>query len=316
MSKRAKSACALAFLMAAFGLLAAFTQGPTLVAAQATIAAIAGIGILRRRAWSAYGFALYLSLQVMMVWIVMLRSYSPNYLQFAASTIFGIAMAALLFRAGRSLEASGAGRGRAWPWIAISLLCSVPLLFLEPFDVPSTSMENTIIRGDRLFVRAWPKPQPEYGDIWALHDPLNRREAYLKRIVGMPGDRIRFSNKILYRNGTAMIEPYVKHGGYFDIYRDDFPSAAPNARLPKAALAMFQNNVVNREMIAPKDHYFVLGDNRDNSFDSRYFGFVAADDLIGKPWLIYDSREFPQTVTAPDAFTITKPRWNRLFKLL
>ena len=252
----------------------------------------------------------------MMLPIVMLRFSGRNSLQLAAAATFVIAMAAVLFRAGRSLEANDARRGRAWPWIAISLLCSAPLLFLEPFDTPSTSMENTIIRGDRLFVSIWPKPQPKIGDIWAFHYPLNRREAFLKRIVGIPGDRIRLLNKVVYRNGTALIEPYAKHYQYHDSYRDNFPSAAPDLTLPEPAMAMLENNVVSGEVIVPKEHYFVLGDDRDDSSDSRYWGFVAASDLIGKPWIIYDSREMPVTLTAPNAFTIGKPRWNRFFKLL
>jgi signal peptidase I len=78
---------------------------------------------------------------------------------------------------------------------------------------------------------------------------------------------------------------------------------------------MRQNNVINSEVIVPRDRYYVLGDNRDDSSDSRYWGFVAIADLIGKPLLIYDSREMPPTLTRL-ALTIGKPRWNRLFKLL
>lgn len=316
-SKTVRAAYAVAFLMAAYLLLAAISIGPLVAIYGALIAGISGFGIMRGRVWSAYGLALFISLQVTMIPLVLSRSSSNDWLMLVGSGAFNAALAVLFFRAGRLLETAGGVRGLAWPWIAVSVLFSLPVLFVQAFVIPSASMENTVLLGDRLFVRVWPKPQPERDEIWAFHYPLNRRETYLKRIVGMPGDRIRLSNKALYRNGSALTEPYVKHLEYVDSYRDNFPAGPLNVSLPPPAEDMLEKNVANGEVVVPRDCYFVLGDNRDDSSDSRYWGFVAASDLIGKPFLVYDSREMPpMDLTRLHALTIEKPRWNRFFKLL
>jgi signal peptidase I len=91
----------------------------------------------------------------------------------------------------------------------------------HPFDLDG----NPVLRGDKLFVGSWPKPQPKRDDIWAFRYPLNRREVYLKRIVGIQGDPIRLLNKVVYRNGAPLTEPYAKHEAYIDAYRDNFRTA-------------------------------------------------------------------------------------------
>jgi signal peptidase I len=108
----------------------------------------------------------------------------------------------------------------------------------------------------------------------------------IKRVVGIPGDRIRIADKQLYLNGVKMDEPYAKHvTDYVDSYRDQFP-AEPNATIYPGAVAMLHDHVRNAEVVVPPGQYFVLGDNRDNSLDSRYWGFVPRDYVLGRAILV------------------------------
>lgn len=217
----------------------------------------------------------------------------------------------LFFFAGRSLAAANANRGWAWPWIGVAAFLSLPLIFFQAFVIPTGAMENTLLTGDRILVQRLPKLKPQRGDIVAFVYPVDRTESLVKRIIGTPGDRIRIASKVVYRNGVALQEPYAVHKtGYFEPYRDNFPSGTPSARLEQSALEMLRDNVVSGEVIVPQGRYFLLGDNRDNSWDSRYWGFVSAGDLLGKPVLIYDSEEASQGGERP------RVRWNRLFRLL
>jgi len=141
--------------------------------------------------------------------------------------------------------------------------------------------------------------------------PIDRRQTFVKRVIGVAGDRIRITNKIVYRNGTAIEEPYAVHKtDYVDAYRDNFPSE-PDVTLYAPAKEMLREHVSNGEVVVPDGKYFVLGDNRDLSLDSRYWGFIGSGDLIGRPWLIYDSEDPPSLVTVN-----RRVRWGRLFKLL
>jgi signal peptidase I len=136
----------------------------------------------------------------------------------------------------------------------------------------------------------------------------------VKRVFGVPGDHIRVAGKIVYRNGAALKQPYAVHKtDYVDSYRDNFPSE-PNNPFTDAAREMLKNQVVNGELVVPDGKYFVLGDNRDMSLDSRYWGFVGSGDLIGKPLLIYDSAN--QELLSGKSTGSHRVRWNRLLKIL
>lgn len=162
------------------------------------------------------------------------------------------------------------------------------------YVMPSASMERTVMIGDRIIVDRIStilRRQLRDGDVVAFRYPPNPREVYLKRIVGVPGDRLRIRDKVLYRNGVQVPEPYAQHvTSYMDAYRDNFPSV-PEEPLPERAMDMLNNHVVNDDLVIPEGKYFVMGDNRDDSADSRYWGFIQRSDVIGRPILIYGSSD-------------------------
>ncbi|HBY61953.1 MAG TPA: signal peptidase I, partial [Solibacterales bacterium] len=154
--------------------------------------------------------------------------------------------------------------------------------------VPTGSMESNILVGDHVIVDkvAYSPPGPlskhllpyqevKRGDIIVFRYPLDLRANYVKRVIGLPGDRIRLVNRKLWLNGKPVEEPYVQHKiPYPDDYRDNFPSGDPSVKLPPRAVSMLEEHVRGGELIVPPGMYFALGDNRDESLDSRYWGFV------------------------------------------
>lgn len=299
----AKAACITAFLLAGLAAVGAVWSGPLLMAPLALIPLLAGIGIARGRAWSSFGYALFLASELAAVFLLRSDSLSIALIP-AALFILGIGI--LFAQAGRALRSAYGMRGNPFPWVALSVATLLLSLVFQPFVQNSNSMANTLLAGDKVFVERLPNAGRQRGDLVAFHYPVDRREIYLKRIIGVPGDRIHLVDKTVYRNGVALVEPYALHETtYVDAYRDNFPAKA-NVRLSEPAKDMLERNVNNGEVVVPPGSYFVLGDNRDDSLDSRYFGFVPAADLIGKPLLIYDSRPAPGAAT----------RWNRLFRKL
>jgi len=147
----------------------------------------------------------------------------------------------------------------------------------------------------------------------------------VKRVIGVPGDHIRIIDKVVYLNGKPLQEPYVQHiFPGIEPYRDNFPSA-PWGPVADRARAMLEQNVVNGELVVPAEHYFAMGDNRDNSLDSRYWGFVPRENIIGKPlvifwsydaptedWVDYNTNHFVDLVQ----HFFTKTRWDRTLKLV
>lgn len=214
---------------------------------------------------------------------------------------------------------------------------------VQAFQIPSPSMENTLLTGDYLLVDKLcyggsgtsnyliPYRPIRRGDIIVFHYPVNPSQHFVKRVVGVPGDRIRLVNKKVFVNGVALAEPYVRHiKPERNPFRDDFPrldmlDPGINAdwwvQMPKL--------VEDGQLIVPEGHYFAMGDNRDDSSDSRYWGFVPRENIIGRPLLIYWSiREttdlgFPASVgdklyhfayAVTHFFQIT--RWDRTFRVV
>jgi len=232
-------------------------------------------------------------------------------------------------------------RGFIAEWtVTIILLLFATTTLVQAFVIPSASMEDTLLIGDHVLVdklvyapagavskHILPYRDVRRGDIIVFRYPLNIKEDYVKRAIGVPGDHIRLVNKQLILNGHAVNEPYVKHvTAYIDSYRDNFPSS-PNVALPASALDMLENHVVNGDLVVPPGYIFAMGDNRDDSADSRYWGFVPRENIEGTPLLIYWSFEAPTAdltngnIGIDHIFDVlthffTKTRWKRTFKLI
>ncbi|MBV9670397.1 MAG: signal peptidase I [Acidobacteriales bacterium] len=179
----------------------------------------------------------------------------------------------------------------------------------QNFEIPSASMVRTLLVGDHVvvdritfaprtnwapFVRYRPI---QHGDIFVFLSVTEPGLHIVKRVMGVPGDRIHLRNGVVYRNGEALNEPYITHQGY-NAYRDDFPSRPAsddwsNNVTPEWRLSM-PMHVENGDLVVPPDSYFAMGDNRDNSLDSRYWGFVPADHVVGRPMVVYWSFETPE----------------------
>jgi signal peptidase I len=206
------------------------------------------------------------------------------------------------------------------------------------FVLPTGSMEDTILIGDHLYVnyaaygipakgRGVFRTQPQRGDIIIFLYPVDPKQTFVKRVIGIPRDRIRLENKVVYLNGKALREPYAYHKTeYIDSYRDNFP-ADPNVHVGETAVDMLTNHVANGEVVVPSDCFFAMGDNRDSSLDSRYWGFVPRDNILGEPLMIYWSYDAPTESLADPQDSLdhivdviqhlfTKTRWARCFRLI
>ena len=206
---------------------------------------------------------------------------------------------------------------------------------LQAYIVPTPSMEKNILVGDHLLVDkmayadpgSWGRAVLPYrdvkrGDIIVFLYPENIRVPYVKRVIGIPGDRIHLKERTVVRNGKCLVEEGYKHHLFapsFDPYRDSFPQGEPNHLEPGGRL-MLENHVKNGEVIVPPDHFFAMGDNRDNSADSRYWGFVPRENIIGKPLVIYWSfavdGNYPTDWDLEHLFNVGKSffsntRWSR-----
>jgi signal peptidase I len=142
-----------------------------------------------------------------------------------------------------------------------------------------------------------PYRQVRRGDVVVFLSPAEPGLYVVKRIIGIPGDHIRLQDAVVYRNGEKLDEPYVIHSmGDYIPYRDNFPSAPTtesNASVnPDWALALPQH-IEQGEVVVPPDSYFGMGDNRDVSYDSRFWGFIPRENVIGRPLFIYWSFETP-----------------------
>lgn len=188
-------------------------------------------------------------------------------------------------------------------FVALLLFLVVRTWVVEAFKIPTASMEGTLLVGDFLLVNkaafgasipgfGFEVPgfdEPERGDVVVFHPPHEPQKNYVKRIVGAPHDTIEMRDKRLYRNGAPVEEPYAR---YVDRSGD---AVHPGMRwqsnhLIASTRTRYEPTRDNwGPIVVPEERYFVLGDNRDNSEDSRYWGFVARDQIRGRPWMVYYS---------------------------
>jgi signal peptidase I len=221
-------------------------------------------------------------------------------------------------------------RRSTWEWVkslAVALVIWFVLrsLVVEAFRIPSSSMEKTLLVGDFLFVNKalygaeiplthvhLPAfRDPRRNDIVVFDSQTERGVKVVKRLVGMPGDTLQMIHAVLYRDGVAQREPYVEHT---DSLEDPSDSGMRPWQLkyvlPRVNRATYQPTRDNwGPLVVPPGRYFVMGDNRDNSYDSRYWGFVPRDVVRGRPLFIYYSYDHDSWKALP---FLTAIRWSRI----
>ncbi len=186
---------------------------------------------------------------------------------------------------------------------------------LQNFEIPSSSMEDTLLIGDHVFVNReqfappthWMGPLMPYreirrGDIVVFLSPSTQGLFVVKRIMGIPGDRIHLRDGAVYRNGQKLDEPYALHKmGDYNPYRDNFPAVPPTPidQVADYWESSLQQYVQGEDLVVPPDSYFGMGDNRDVSYDSRFWGFIPRKNVIGRPLFVYWS-----FVTPPDQYRL------------
>ncbi len=247
------------------------------------------------------------------------------------------------------------------PFEAVASICSVLVVGLfiltflaQNFVIPSGSMENTLLVGDHLVVdRISLSPptkwmplvyyrEPRRGDIVVFIKPSPEPELdaegkpqyffLVKRLIGVPGDRIHLRNGIVILNGVAQDQPHAQPttaDNYRD-YDDEFPSVpmSPDLGATEAWSVDLPSHLVNGDLVVPPGMYFMMGDNRHNSLDSRFWGFVPRQNIIGRPLFNYWSfitpeSEYDQTgvgnrlawMTHVALHFFTETRWTRTFHL-
>jgi signal peptidase I len=228
----------------------------------------------------------------------------------------------------------GFGLGFLWEWtkifwISVALFLVLRTFIVEAFKIPSGSMERTLLIGDFLLVnklaygaeipfthkRLPAMREPHRGDVIVFESPEDLSKTYVKRLVGLPGDTLEMREGALIRNRRPLKERYVWHVAPDDDrveerfrWQRDYVVQAANA-----TVGYYPSRNNWGPLVVPQKSYFVLGDNRDNSSDSRYWGFVADSLVKGRPFVIYYSY-------APDSSQgfawLTRIRWNRLGELV
>jgi signal peptidase I len=215
---------------------------------------------------------------------------------------------------------------------------------LQAFQIPSESMEKTLLVGDYLLVdkahygsggfwnRLMPYRPIRREDIIVFRYPVNPHQHFVKRVIAIPGDRIRLIDKHVYVNGVRQDDAYATFNpDWPNPYRDNFPAVHFQGDRNSDTGKWFkevENLTENDQLIVPEDCYFVLGDNRDDSYDSRYWGFVPRENIEGRPLVIYWSMDRPDpaiSTASPSGklanltFNVSQVldsmRWHRMLRI-
>lgn len=228
----------------------------------------------------------------------------------------------------QTLEKQAEAKHEETPLEAFASICGVLVVGLfvltfifQNFAIPSSSMVKALLVGDHVLVDritlAPPAPWAPFvynrnvhrGDIVVFRKPTlesNGEHLFLvKRVIGLPGDRIHLNNGVVYLNGTAQNEPYAAQPPYFDSsglpdlnpYRDEFPAvpAAENGDVTAEWAEALPTHVQNGDLVVPAGMYFCMGDNRRVSLDSRFWGFVPRANVVGRPLFVYWSFDTPES---------------------
>ena len=213
---------------------------------------------------------------------------------------------------------------------------------LQPFLIPSESMEHTLLVGDFLLfnkqtyapagpISRWilPYRSVERGDIVVFHHP--DPPLLVKRVVGMPGDHLRIQDGRVLVNGQPLSEPYAAfEPAPANSFRDNFPARIyTDPEVDPDWWRLMQSLITNGELVIPANDYFVLGDNRNHSMDSRFWGFVPRQAIVAKPLVIYFSVSRPSSTDVQQASDdklgtnreLTSrvaefARWKRIFRVV
>ncbi len=214
--------------------------------------------------------------------------------------------------------------------VAVILALFIRTFVLQAFKIPTGSMEQNLLIGDHLIVNKMiyadaasalekqiaPVREVRRRDVVVFKFPGDPKRDFIKRVIGLPGERLRIENKKVYIDGEPLDEPYV--------YFSEPPGAAPTGFFPDAR----RDNMP--EVLIPEDHYFVMGDNRDNSHDSRFWGTLDGDLLKGRALLIYWSYDSPsgrnaytkhgwdyvKEILSIIPYFVKNTRWDRFFRLV
>jgi signal peptidase I len=235
-------------------------------------------------------------------------------------------------------------------------LCSIVAVWLfvitygvQNFIVPSSSMAGTLLAGDHVMVDRMglapsatlapfiPYRDVHRGEVIVFYKPpaeANGEHIFLvKRVVGVPGDRIRLRRGVVYLNGVAQDEPQTAKptDANYDAYRDEFPSVSPpeDPHINAEWALDLPGHIQGGDLVVPEGSYFVMGDNRTNSVDGRYWGFVPRANIVGTPLFVYWSFEMPEDQTYKTktsdtvSFTLSEmvhffdeTRWRRTFHVV
>lgn len=224
----------------------------------------------------------------------------------------------------------------------VVIVLFVITFIVQAFQIPSESMEKTLLIGDYLLVDKvhfgqggilkWLMPYSDLkrGDIVVFHYPVDPSQHFVKRVIGLPGDHILLRDKTVYVNDQALPEKYAVHvPGDNNLYRDNFPSDVDlTGQVDAKWRTEMGDRVHDGELVVPPNEYFVMGDNRDHSLDSRYWGFVPRANIVGRPLLIYLSlREREKSSRDGDNGKLVNSgrllthlwqfaRWDRMFHLV
>jgi signal peptidase I len=233
--------------------------------------------------------------------------------------------------------------------VLIGVFC-IRTFVAEATVIPTGSMENTILIGDHVFLNKllygpqlpytdvrFPRLVPIHrGDIVAFHYPVNPAQMFVKRVIGVGGDVIRIVNKRVYVNGKLLDEPYAHFmsSAIFPL-RDNFPPPVNEINELPAAWgldphwARVMPEYIHKDGLhVPKGYLFVMGDNRDDSLDSRFWGFVPVQNVVGEPLFVYWSYNAPTHEWLDDRLSdrlkfdasilwnfFAKTRWSRMGKI-
>jgi signal peptidase I len=246
------------------------------------------------------------------------------------------------------LEAVAVARRPMFRDLLESLLVTVILalfgttFLLQAFKIPTSSMEDTLLIGDHIMVNklafappsGWVGPLLPYreirrGDVIVFKYPVSPGTHFVKRVIGLPGDRVRIVRRQVEVNGRLLDEGYKVHKiGTVEEFRDYFPGPPVGPVLARWA-AELPRHLKDGWLVVPPGYYFAMGDNRDFSSDSRYWGFVPRANILGRPLVVYwslnsTSRDYQASGMRERLAGIVdivrnfgaRTRWNRMFRMI